>query len=33
MIEGALLVWYLLTAASVAFMIFDLATNTPAMGV
>ena len=33
MIEGALLVWYLLTAASVAFMIYDLATNTPAMGV
>ena len=33
MIEGALLAWYLLTAASAAFMIYDLATNTPAMGV
>jgi Domain of unknown function (DUF4396) len=33
MIEGALLLWYLLTAASVAFMMYDLATNTPAMGV
>jgi Domain of unknown function (DUF4396) len=33
MIEGALTVWYLLTAASIAFMVYDLATNTPAMGV
>ena len=33
MIEGALIVWYLLTAASIVFMIYDLATNTPAMGV
>jgi hypothetical protein len=33
MIEGALTVWYLLTAASIVFMVYDLATNTPAMGV
>jgi hypothetical protein len=33
MIEGALAVWYLLTAASIAFMVYDLATNTPAMDV
>jgi hypothetical protein len=33
MIEGALTVWYLLTAASMAFMVYDLATNTPAMEV
>jgi hypothetical protein len=33
MIEGALAVWYLLTAASMVFMVYDLATNTPAMGV
>jgi len=33
MIEGALTVWYLLTAASIAFMLYDLATNTPAMDV
>ncbi|MCI0600021.1 MAG: DUF4396 domain-containing protein [Beijerinckiaceae bacterium] len=33
MIEGALAVWYLLTAASIAFMVYDLANNTPAMGV
>jgi hypothetical protein len=33
MIEGALAVWYLLTAASIVFMVYDLATNTPAMGV
>jgi len=30
---GALVLWYILTAASVAFMVYDLATNTPAMGV
>ena len=30
---GALWLWYILTAASVAFMVYDLATNTPAMGV
>lgn len=34
MIEGALALWYLLTAASIAFMsiafmVYDLATNTP----
>ncbi len=33
MIEGVLTVWYLLTAASIAFMVYDLATNTPAMNV
>ncbi|MCI0598254.1 MAG: DUF4396 domain-containing protein [Beijerinckiaceae bacterium] len=33
MVEGALAVWHLLTAASIAFMVYDLATNTPAMGV
>jgi hypothetical protein len=33
MIDGALVVWYVLTAASIAVMAFDLATNTPAMGV
>src|SRR5262245_34794490 len=33
MLEGALALWYLLTAASIVFMIYDLATNTPAMGV
>ena len=33
MIDGALAVWYALTAASIAVMAFDLATNTPAMGV
>src|SRR4030095_16306998 len=32
-LSGALVLWYILTAASVAFMIYDLATNTPAMGV
>ena len=32
-LSGALVLWYALTAASVAFMIYDLATNTPAMGV
>ena len=32
-LSGALLLWYVLTAASVAFMAYDLATNTPAMGV
>jgi hypothetical protein len=32
-LTGALVLWYILTAASVAFMIYDLATNTPAMGV
>jgi hypothetical protein len=32
-LSGALLLWYILTAASVAFMVYDLATNTPAMGV
>ena len=32
-LAGALSLWYLLTAASVAFMVYDLATNTPAMGV
>ena len=33
MVEGALAVWYVLTAVSIAFMVYDLATNTPAMGV
>jgi len=33
MIEGALLVWYILTFASIAFVIWDQATNTPTMGV
>ena len=33
MVEGVLLLWYALTFASVAFMIYDLATNTPAMSV
>jgi hypothetical protein len=32
-LSGALLLWYILTAASVAFMVYDLAVNTPAMGV
>jgi hypothetical protein len=32
-LSGALVLWYVLTAASVAFMIYDLAANTPAMGV
>jgi hypothetical protein len=32
-LHGALVLWYALTALSVAFMIYDLATNTPAMGV
>jgi len=32
-LSGALLLWYILTAASVAFMAYDLAVNTPAMGV
>jgi hypothetical protein len=32
-LAGALSLWYVLTAASVAFMVYDLATNTPAMGV
>src|SRR5262245_12765861 len=31
MVEGALALWYLLTAASIVFMVYDLATNTPAM--
>jgi hypothetical protein len=30
MIEGALLLWYLLTAGSLIFLIWDLQTNTPA---
>lgn len=30
---GALTLWHVLTAASVAYMICDLATNTPAMDV
>src|SRR5262249_15185607 len=32
-LSRALLLWYILTAASVAFMAYDLAVNTPAMGV
>jgi hypothetical protein len=30
MVGGMLLMWYLLTAASVAFVVYDLLTNTPA---
>ena len=33
MIEGALILWYILTAGSLIFMIWDLARNTPTLGV
>ncbi|MEM7227030.1 MAG: DUF4396 domain-containing protein [Pseudomonadota bacterium] len=33
MLQGALLVWYILTAGSVVFVIWDQATNTPSVGV
>ena len=33
MLQGALLVWYILTFGSVAFVIWDQATNTPSVGV
>ena len=33
MLEGALTLWFLLTAGSVAFVIWDQATNTPSVGV
>ena len=33
MIEGALTIWHLLAAASIVFMVYDLATNTPSMNV
>ena len=33
MIQGMLLIWYILTAASLIVLIWDLLSNTPAMGV
>ncbi len=33
MTGGALLLWYILTGASLVFLIYDLETNTPSMGV
>jgi hypothetical protein len=33
MIEGALIVWFILTAGSLVFLIYDLARRTPTMGV
>jgi hypothetical protein len=33
MVAGVLLLWYVLTAASLVVLLIDLATNTPAMGV
>ena len=32
-IQGMLLLWYILTAASLMVLIWDLTSNTPAMGV
>ena len=33
MVGGALILWYVLTGASLVFLIYDLETNTPSMGV
>ena len=33
MIEGMLIIWYLLTAGALIFLVYDMATNTPLLGV